>query len=414
MPAEEFGAGRGGATSPRTAKGCYPASALRRWPAKDRHILIFHLSLRPLLMLSLPGSLTACLIAPIPHIGHQVGPRQLDQLRPGVSTRADVLRLLGEPAVLREERLLVYDWTTDNGFLLVAGGAGMDTWRTGMRRWRVLAAFDSTGRLTRYEQRSDAKRDKPATRSRWRLRGCSGAGTCAGVVFDSGGRQVVAREGRRSLWRWSVPDSGSGAIKGRRRRKVPPAVIEALGFAADTEPSPDGALVAGIGTGGAVILRGRGASEPQLILSPAGRQSVPHGIAFSPDGRWLVVVSDAAVEWWEAARLEPAPAGVVPQDARRRVDLLPFGPPADEDVKRRRCSPTARFSPDGRRLATLSERGVVLWDVASGMPTDTLGERDVAACGLAFSPDSRWLAASGFPETLLWWLAAPPAAGVSP
>jgi WD40 repeat protein len=144
--------------------------------------------------------------------------------------------------------------------------------------------------------------------------------------------------------------------------------------------SPDGRfLAAGDHQGSIAVWR-----LPSLQLEARIRleEGALNVLSFSPDSR-LLAVAGRSLRLWSAASWTP---------------FLNVGPPGAGYG-------TARFSPDGRALATINvaER-IELWDVASGHRTRTLC--CAALYGdLAFSPDGAVLAAGGhWPR--LWNLAA--------
>jgi WD40 repeat protein len=56
----------------------------------------------------------------------------------------------------------------------------------------------------------------------------------------------------------------------------------------------------------------------------------------------------------------------------------------------------ARFSPDGRQIASCTNGPITLWDAESGKPIRTLADQS-STC-LAFSPDGSWIAGGGGPD----------------
>lgn len=141
--------------------------------------------------------------------------------------------------------------------------------------------------------------------------------------------------------------------------------------------SPDGQSVAG------------SSAEPGLIVWDlaqhrerfrAESQSPWRTMVYSPDGRWLAAAEEATGK----------PAGAQILDATTGVSqrLLSAG----------NASVLAlTFSPDGNRLAAgTNDRGVIVWDAASGKELAMLknGPRKERCDLLTFSADGRWLAGS--------------------
>jgi hypothetical protein len=82
-----------------------------------------------LIFMGLPVLIGMLLLAgclPIPTVPHGLEPvpdqEAVDSLSPGVSTRADVLLLLGEPKHrLDDDRFFLYEWDVAYGYVIVGG-----------------------------------------------------------------------------------------------------------------------------------------------------------------------------------------------------------------------------------------------------------------------------------------------------
>ncbi|MFO0890039.1 MAG: serine/threonine-protein kinase [Isosphaeraceae bacterium] len=115
--------------------------------------------------------------------------------------------------------------------------------------------------------------------------------------------------------------------------------------------------------------------------------------AFSPDGRFFGAASmfaDCAFVWDIRSGGEPMVLGQNPKA------------PRSEPVRARNTRALA-FSPDGKRLATVFNQGIQVWDLRKPRMKFTLrGHRDKVS-GIAFSPDSRRLATGSEDGTLKVW-----------
>jgi RNA polymerase sigma factor (sigma-70 family) len=125
------------------------------------------------------------------------------------------------------------------------------------------------------------------------------------------------------------------------------------------------------------------------------------GLAFSPDGRFLVTGSPPLAEFIQQHLKRPANQVYVWEVATgRRVPALPDGLPIG--------ATGAAFAPDGRTFATAAPDGaIVLWEVGSwSVRAEFRGHRD-RVCSLAFTPDGRLLS-GGLDTTVLAWDVRPP------
>lgn len=142
--------------------------------------------------------------------------------------------------------------------------------------------------------------------------------------------------------------------------------------------SPDGKTVA---TGGAnsphaVVFWDAATGKPDPAF-PAGNTGPVYGLAVSPDGQLAATASwvrgEATIWLWEAATGKPV--GTLSGHARGTFAVA--------------------FAPDGRRLASSGWSGdptVRVWDVASGREVHTLAGHQAGVTCLSFSPDGKRLA----------------------
>jgi WD40 repeat protein len=183
--------------------------------------------------------------------------------------------------------------------------------------------------------------------------------------------------------------------------------------------SPDGSLLAaGLMTGDIVVWKT--ADGKILHTLTAGRSYDITGLAFRPDGRTLLSASHSGwIVHWNAvsgARLkEVSFSGTVNSSDRlvfspgagkmawaRPAGIIFFDPGSGEAVQKLSLGTedimfvNAAFSPDGRRFAVAADTGTIrAWDIADGGLVLEVASSADYSHGLAFSPDSEFLAVRG-------------------
>jgi WD40 repeat protein len=157
--------------------------------------------------------------------------------------------------------------------------------------------------------------------------------------------------------------------------------------------SPDGKAFL---TGG-----GKGGNHAELWDRATGKLvggPFPHAgwigqVAFSPDGKSLLAVSNALqnleIRLWNADTRQPL------------GKPIPVSRPKDRRLKDRRA--LFAFRPDGKRLAVADGKVVLRWDLLTGKSLGKLLEQPGAITGLAYSPDGRQLLTAGLDRTLRRW-----------
>ncbi len=125
---------------------------------------------------------------------------------------------------------------------------------------------------------------------------------------------------------------------------------------------------------------------PSETVPPMRHEGEVWSAVFSPDGRRVVTVSqDGAARLWDAA------------------SGAPVGTPIRHEV----AVDSAAFSPDGRLVVTASGDSTArLWDAASGAPLGTPMRHEAGVTSAAFSPDGRLVVTASWDNTVRLWNAA--------
>ncbi len=188
----------------------------------------------------------------------------------------------------------------------------------------------------------------------------------AGFSPDSTRLLTVEQEGGMKLW-----DMETGQLQGK---VAPKGYVENL--MKSFEFSPDSKYLATFFLGDTRLWDTKTA-ELKFKLPKSGTTDA----TFTPDGRWLAIASS---DKQSAGRIWNVETGEV------KVTLPSTG---DKSV-------SVIFNPEGSILATSNDKGVMLWDAATGALLATLSE---ARYPVAFSSDGRTMVTGARKDTALLW-----------
>lgn len=235
------------------------------------------------------------------------------------------------------------------------------------------------------------------------------------VHFSPNGR-VIAVAGRE-INHVTLLDAATGRVLGK-----PIAPHEPGSAAGSIAFTPDSKHIAMIVDGGNIALWSVATQRPDSAVLPVGDESIS-GLAFTPDGRALVVGGSRGVSTWNltnghriGAILSTGAADVtaiaVSRDGRLiaagslsgtvfvwdAVTGAPFGSPLTADTTQVWA---LAFSPDGTLLASAHDRSAALWDLSGRQSIgEPIGPVSDVSTGVAFRPGGRQLALGRYDGTV--------------
>jgi WD40 repeat protein len=242
---------------------------------------------------------------------------------------------------------------------------------------------------------------KARQRSRALRRWLAAVGVLA-VLAVAGGlsawfqRQVAEAQRKEALYTGSETDFSLAALK--MERKDWPVTLAYLADALRKNPQNQKAMVLAVS-----LIRSR-----PLPIAVMRHPSTVDSINFSPDGKWILTMSNGEARIWDAQTGQLVGQSMHHNDKIKSTSFSPDGQrvltrsngeariwdtrtgrPVGQPMPLDEETTSTSFSPDGKRVVTAFNDTVQIWDTQTGLPVGTPMKPGGDVTSASFSPDGK-------------------------